>query len=677
MHTPVTFNRLQLKLLSLFLACAVPAVVWGKPEWEQIPSDDLAALECKAYPGASAEALIVRQTFDASQEDAWTDQFQRIKIYSPRAAEERGVMNIDYSEDRKVWNLAARVTKPDGKSTEFHKDDFHDSVIVKVGGYKLKRKTLAVPNLEAGDVVELKWTQDTATNVGNYFWWYCQLPIPVRHYTFSMENSQHDYRVLWFNVAHADLHNPNRTQMTLEMQNLPPFDEEPAMAPTRDVRGWFLVLFTTNYLRWFTKDQAGLWQEISSYYAEEFRLLTKPNSEIKSTAKEAIAGATTDDEKLQRLYDFCQQHVSNLDYFDSADLQKAKKKLDDKNHPQPPEETLRLASGYSHHVNELFASLARAVGFDVRQARSASRDITLLVRNPMGWLFLDDDTVAVRRGKEWKFYAPGDYYVPCGMLKSSIESATCLVCDEDKVIYENNPVSPAANSQIIRRGRFTLDADGNLDGDVEISMDGHAGIRDKSNWRSWQSAEIDSEYRKRVTTQLPSAEVGDLNWENLQGDKLPLRVRYKLKVAGYADTAGSKIILTPGVFKHGAAAFLTAETRQYPIFFDHAWSEHDDIEIILPEGYILDGATAPTNVGDSAGTLGVRYSVGYKGKSRTLTYKRDFALGANGMIAFQAASYPVIKNLFDGINRSDEHTIVLKPKPAPTDSPAPAAAPQK
>jgi hypothetical protein len=295
----------------------------------------------------------------------------------------------------------------------------------------------------------------------------------------------------------------------------------------------------------------------------------------------------------------------------------------------------------------------------------------------MGWLFLDDDTVAVRRGKEWKFYAPGDYYVPFGLLKSSIESATCLVCDEDKVIYENNPVAPAAQSRITRRGRFTLDADGNLEGDVEIAMDGHAGIRDKSNWRSWQPTEIDTEYRKRVTTQLSSAEVGELNWENLQGDKLPLRVHYHLKVPGFADIAGSKIILSPGVFKHGSPAFFTAETRRYPIFFDHAWSEHDDVEIVLPEGYTLDGATAPSNVGDPGGTLGVHYGVGYKGKSRTLTYKRDFALGANGMIAFQAASYPAIKNLFDAINRSDEHTIVLKPKPAPADTPASTAAPAK
>ncbi|MEO6995194.1 MAG: DUF3857 domain-containing protein [Lacunisphaera sp.] len=671
MHTPATSNRRQLKLLSLFLACVLPAVVWGKPEWEPIPADDLASLECKAFPGASAEALIVRQTFDASQDDAWTTQFQRIKIYSPKAAEEQGVMNIEYSERSKVWSLEARVTKPDGKSTEFHKDDFHDSVFVKVDGYKIKRKTLAVPNLEAGDVVELKWMQGTETNIGHYFWWYCQLPIPVRQYTFSMANSQNDYRVLWFNVPHAEMVHSN----TLEMKDLPPFEAEPAMAPMRDVRGWFLVSFTSGYMRWFNKDQAGLWQEISAYYGEDYRLLTKPNTEVKHTAKEAIAGAANDDEKLQRLYDFCQQHVSNLDYFDSSDLQQAKKKLENRNHDQPPEKTLQLASGYSHHVNELFASLARSVGFEVREARSASRDATLQVRNPMGWMFMSDNAVAVRRGKEWKIYAPGDYYVPCGMLKSSIESATSLICDEDKTIFENNPVSPASKSQISRKGRFTLDADGNLEGDVEITIDGHPAIRDKSNWRSWQRDEVDTEYRKRITAHLSAADVGNLNWENLQGNKLPLRVSYKLKVPGYADTAGSKIILTPDVFKHGATPFFTAESRKYPIFFDSAWSEHDDIEIVLPEGYTLDAATAPANVGDPEGTLGVRYGVAYKGKAHTLVYKRDFALGANSMIAFQAASYPAIKNLFEAISRSDEHTILLKPKPAaPAASEPPAAA---
>jgi hypothetical protein len=223
----------------------------------------------------------------------------------------------------------------------------------------------------------------------------------------------------------------------------------------------------------------------------------------------------------------------------------------------------------------------------------------------------------------------------------------------------------------MRKGRFKLDLEGNLEGDVEVSMDGHSGITRKKTWRSKQQQEIDEDYRAGITKRLPAAEISGLKWENLSGNKLPLIVRYHITIPAYADVAGTKVILPANVFEHGAQAVFTSETRVHPIYFDHAWSEHDDIEIALPEGYALEGASAPANLGDTMGVLGVGYQVGYKPKARILIYKRDFALGGNGVIALPVSSYPKLKMVFDTIQRSDEHTFVLKPVPvAKNDSPA-------
>jgi hypothetical protein len=661
----------KLALLLMAGSWLFSAAGFAKTEWLPISSEDLAATVCKAYPGASAEVIFFKQTLDASRVDAWTTQDTRIKIYSPKGAEEGGVLNIDYPSYYKVWDVAARVTKPNGTSAELGKNDFHDSLFAKVGGYKWNRKTLAVPNLEAGDVVEIKWSQNTAMNSGNYFWWYCQQTIPVRHFSFSINGSSSDYRLLCFNEPKSELKRLNSYQVSLEVSDQPPFSEEPVMAPMRDVRGWFLVLFTSHFMSWFSSED--VWKEITSYFEEDFRLAIKPDSEIKAKAAELTRGAAGDQEKLQRLYDFCQQHVTNYDYFDSAELQKAKKRIDDGAN-QYPGDTLKRGNGNSEHVNQLFASLAKAAGYEVRLAKSASRDATLQVQNPNGWLFLSDDVVAVRVGQAWSFYAPGDYYVPAGMMAQANELATSLICDKERVDLQPIPASPAAKSPVIRKGRFTLDADGNLEGDVEVSLGGHVGIEKKMKWRNWEPADIDADFRAAITKLLPSAEVGDLTWHNLHGNALPLTVSYKVKVPGYADLAGNKIILVPNVFAHGAQAIFSAEIRNYPVFFRNAWSEHDDIEITLPEGYTLDAASAPANVGDPTGTLGSRYYLGYRGKARVLTYKRDFALGANGAIAFQAASYPAVKTLLDSVNRSDEHAIVFKPVP-PAPPPAPASAP--
>lgn len=673
----IPYSPLAILILGLCLIVVVlPVLVSAKEKWDPIAAEDLAATECTSYPGSNAELLLEKQVLNSSGDNQMMHHYRRIKIYRPKGADEAGVFNIDFPTDQNVSWVAARLTKQNGSATEFSKKEFTESLAAKTDSIKVKRLTLAVPDLGAGDILEMKWSEFVSSDVSTYQWWYFQDVMPVRHFIFSIEGTVVDCRLLSFNRPPSDKKpdGPKAKGTTLEIYDIPPYVEEPAMPPTRDVRGWFLLLYTDAYMRWFTKDD--VWKELSMYWEEEYRFLTKPGAPIKTKAAELVKGATTDEEKLKRLYDFVQEHVTNIDYFDSADLQAAKKKLENKDGKQEPAQTLRLQTGYSHHLNELFAALARAAGYEVRQARSASRHETLTVRHSNGWLFVHDDLVAVKIGETWRYYAPGDYYVPAGMLDKSNETATSLISDPKKIIFEQNPVSKAEKSPVVRKGRFRLDAEGNLEGEIEVSLSGHAGITRKKSWRSMQQEEIDADYRADITKRLPAAEVSDLQWENLKGNKLPLIVKYKLKIPAYADVAGSKIILPTNVFEHGAPAVFTSETRKHPIFFDHAWSESDDIEIALPEGYTLEAGSAPANVGDTAGVVGARYQLAFKPKAGKLLYKREFALGGNGVIAVQAVSYPQLKTAFDAIQRSDEHTLVVKPKPvAPEQPDAPAPPP--
>ena len=46
----------------------------------------------------------------------------------------------------------------------------------------------------------------------------------------------------------------------------------------------------------------------------------------------------------------------------------------------------------------------------------------------------------------------------------------------------------------------------------------------------------------------------------------------------------------------------------------------------------------------------------------TLVYKRNFFFGGNGVILIPADRYKAVKNLFDELNKADNHTITLKQK---------------
>jgi len=646
----------------------------AKSKWDPIPPADLAATECKSYPGSSAEVLFRRTMLDATGNESWGKAYIRIKIYSAKGAEEIGVLGLEYLSWQNVWDLSARVTKPSGAAVEYGKENFNDTVVVKTLDAKLKRKTLAVPNLEAGDVVEMHWT--ATFNGAENFSGYCQDIVPVREYTVTVKGLT-NYHLFSFNVAKSEAKNSSSEQSQLVMRDLPPFEEEPHMGPMRDVRGWFEFVTFSPYLSWYSKPD-DIWKLISTNEEEDFRLMTKPGLVIKGKAKELIQGATSDAEKLARLYNFCQANIDNLTYFDNPEIQKAKKKLEgDAYDKQTPDQTLDRKYGYPRHINYLFGALARAAGYQVRLALSASRNNTLNVRNPKGWLFVEDRLIAVQVGANWELFSPGDYYTPAGMTVETNELATYLRCEEDQVVYGQVPVTPAEKSPVARKAHLQIDADGNLEGDVEISMGGHAGSTRKVAWTDKQPADIDEEFRTAITNRLPGAEVTEIAWENLRGNALPLVVRYKVKVPGYAEAAGSKMVFAPNYFEHKSAALFSAETRQFPIFFDYAWAEHDDIEYQLPEGFVIEAPSAPAGVGDPAGVMGVRYQLAYKPKKGLLNYHRDYALGGNGAVAFQAPSYSKLKSLCDAITRSDEHSLLLKPKATPSvpQSAPPAATP--
>lgn len=649
-----------------FLSVSIFATATPAPEkWEPVPGEDLAATECKSYPGSNVELLLVRQELDTDAGRQVVRYYRRAKIYRTVGAGGEGVLNVDYPEAGRILSLAARLTKTDGKQLEFTRGQFTESLVEKSRRSGIKRLVLPVPDLDPGDILEFRWTETVGNSVTTYQWWYNQTEFPIRLFEFSINRSQNDCHVQAFNQPPIrENAPPSRHGVKLEVRDIPPFYAEPLMPAARDVRGWFMLYYSPQFLR--REPNESIWQEISKDYGDRHRFRTKPRSAIKAKAGELLRGATTDEEKLRRLYDFCQQGIFNFEYFDSAEMQKMRRKNEWDHTVTMPEDTLKRKSGYAHQINELFAALARAAGYEVQLALSANGDTTLNVRHSTGWAFLEDRLVAVRLEDTWRCYSPGDYYVPAGMLDRANEGATSLICDPKKIIFETNSVSVANKSPVVRKGRFTLDAEGNLSGEVEIAMGGHAGIAKKKYHHGELDETVDEEYRSQIAERLPTAEVSDLRWENLHGSKLPLIVRYKLTVPGYANIVGSRRYLPVNVFEHGNAAFFTSEHRKYGIHFDFAWSERDDIEIILPAGLALDAGSTPADIGDATSVLAATYQIGYSAKERKLVYTRDFALGRDGTVVFPAETYPALKSLFDDIDRSDEHVLVLKTASAAT-----------
>jgi len=651
------------------VACLIAGAPAARAErWEPIAPADLAATESTTHPGADFEMLIDRQRITDDFERTVIDHYQRTKIFTQKGVEEAGKLAIEYAGSTTISGLAARVIKPDGSSAELRKSDFFVSDVARRFGRKWKKTSMVFPDLQSGDIVECRWSESLPDGLRNY-WGYCQRTIPVRESRIAIEaRDQVGLQLDSFNVVMAE-RGTKGNELFFRFAAQPPFEEEDYMVPWREVRGWTRVSYVVQ-----SESEDSAWKRISGEVEADFRDKIRASKLIESKVAELLKGLETDGEKLARLYTFCQESITNYQFYESARIQESVKRRERRGDDfLSATRTLEAGGGFGNEVDFLFAALASAAGYQVRLMRNAGRDDIINVRISRGWTLLNRVCIGVFAEDKWRYFTPGDHIVPYGLLPWEDEGAVALVCARKAVQFERLPVSEPDVSLTSRVGRFRLEADGTLDGTVEETITGHSAVALKHEHWSQTEAECRTSIEKRITDRLSTAEVSDLTWQNLNDITFPIVVRYHLRVPAYAGEVGQRLMLAPSVFTNGVRPVFSAEKRAHPVMFPHAYSEHDDVEIVLPAGFVLDQASAPSPVGGEDAIIKSRYGVRFARKTQTLRYDRRLDVGTALVSGVLPESYPTLKSVFDAVHRSDGHTMMVKPAPAVAAPPVGAA----
>jgi hypothetical protein len=669
------------------LLCAASAARAAK--WNPVPAADLAAKESMAFPGADAEILLSEHEVESSTTifssgvaagtrafggaRSMTDTVSwhrvRAKVHTARGVTDLGKVRVGDENFGAVSSVEARVVKPDGRSRELGKADIFDG---KSGGAPSNLATIVFPGLGPGDVVEYRWRQQV-DRIPAYGLLLIECPMPVREYRFTVKRLPVDCSILWGNCPGVEQERIGEG-VRLTIRGLPAFRPEMLMPPLYETKAWLCVVVRNrNHL---SKDPL---PGYSAEWANEFETATKPNAEMEKFAGEIVAGAANEEERLRRIFDFCQTQIVNyaesLNYqsFDPSQKRARLEKLNELarrragNRAAAVRRALAERAGGSREINLVFAMLARAAGFEVAQMRHAGTFLFTHIREEGGWAFLTRDCVAVRLGGQWRYFAPCEYWSTFDRLDLADAGAGSLRCAKvDKVELCTLPIAPAEASQANRKARLILDREGTLTGAVEESFTGYLAteLRRRQSWGPGREKLTTEEaYRRDLSRRLRGAEISDVVFDNLAGRTEPLLVRYRVRIPAFARKSGARLVLAPSFFEVGRPVVLFGpRERNYPIVFPYAKQEHDDVEIELPEGFDLDNPSAPVAVGDGAKGLGCSYHVQFDRRSRVLAYRRDFVLGGNGITTFHVESYVPVKRLFEQLSASDAHALVIKPK---------------
>ncbi|HJR07639.1 MAG TPA: DUF3857 and transglutaminase domain-containing protein [Pyrinomonadaceae bacterium] len=639
-------------------AATAPAFAFGD-DWKPIDPAQLALKAPKVEPDADAEALFWEVRVDDGDEaDLIFSHYIRIKIFTERGREAQSKIDIvPFRPNVKIKDVAGRTIKPNGEIVELKKEDVFEKTIAKSGDLKLKAKTFAMPSVEPGAIIEYRWREVYPNRSANRTRLYFQRDIPVQSVTYYIKPASNlvgveAMRYQPFHMPTPQLVKEKNGFFSATVLNVPAYHEEPRMPPEDEVRKWMLIYYTAEKNIVPQRFWGDVGRGVYSIYKSEMKV----NDDVRKKAVEIIGDATSDEQKLERLYEFCRTRIKNLDD-DALNLPvELRVKLKD----ESPANTLKKGEGRSNDIGGLFAALATAAGFEARPALMADRSDIFFNPEFADMYFIENVVIAVKVGESWRFFDPSEMYMPFGMLAWESEMQDALVSDPKSPAFVKTPLSAPDKSLEKRTARLKLDDEGTLEGEVRIEYTGHLG-KDKKEYNDDDSpAQREETLRALLKSKMSTAELSNIHIENVTDPVKPFVYAYHVRVPGYAQRTGKRLFLQPAFFQHGANPLFPTSQRHNSVYFHYPWSEQDDVTIDLPAGFALDNADSPAGInGGEVSKYDVKLAVTKDG--RTLIYKRNFFFGGGQTgLLFPVTSYATLKALFDEMHKRDNHTITLK-----------------
>lgn len=625
--------------------------------WREITPAELQLKAPKVEPDADAEVLFWEvRVDDSSAESMVMKHYKRVKIFTERGREKYSKVDIPFTKNLRIKNITARVIKADGTVTELAKADVFDREIAKADKIKVNAKSFAVPNIETGAIFEYKYEEVHKFGWAEDMRMMFQHDVPVQNISYYFKPAG-SVTYLRFNMPDTKFVKDKGGYYRASMENVPSIKEEPHMPPEDEVRSWLLV--------YYSKDDSKNAPSSSDFWSRTGGLIVrvwgikdtlKPGKDLKTAAAEIAAGASSPDEQMAKLFEFCKTRIKNITY--DASLTEDQK--DEIKPNKSSSDTYKKLQGRESEINELFASLADSLGRETRLAFGGDRSEKFFDPSQAHESFVSFTAVAVKINGRWKYYSPGSRFVPYGMIDWRSESTGVLLLGYKDYITTETPYSNPKDSAAKRTGRFTLSEDGTLTGTVRVEYTGHLSAAQKLDNYKESAAKREENLKDAVKARMSTAEIEGISIQNVDDPEKPFVYEYKIKVPNYAQKTGRRLFLQPGFFRYGINPVFSTADRKYPIFFHYPWTESDDITIQLPKGYELENADAPAPLADSSRISSQDINIGINQANNVLTYKRSFVFGNYGNTLFQPVAYQAVKGLFDAFHKNDTHMLTVR-----------------
>jgi len=596
-------------------------------------------------PGASAVVLNWDQT--VNDRDSYRSQYVRIKILTEEGKKYGDVEVPHIAQLTDVDHIKARTIRPDGTIAPFDGKTF-DKVVVKMGGVRLVAKTFTLPDVQVGSIIEYRYDIATRSRLIYDSEFIVQRDLPV-----VLENiTLHPYPLGGYRTFFSfrglppgkkpELHGQ---KYELQLENIPPFEDEPYSPPTATIKPELQFWYTRDEL-----DADAFWNSQAHEWADVIEPFIGDSREVREAAAAAIAGATTPDDKLRKLYARVQQ-VRNLSYEPEKTDSESRKFRDNRS----AQDVLRNAYGDLRDINRLLVAMARASGMDARVVVLSERDEQFLARNvPIGNQLDGEIAVVMIDGKP-HYLDPATPYAPFGILswQKTSTSGLSIAKKQEKAVWTDTPQQFAKDAVSRRVADLQLE-NGVLRGTIVITYSGQEALRKRFALRNDDEAAARKSLEETIKGWFPDgATVKLTDVKDLRSVEAPLVVSATVELPSAVSLVGSRAMLPLSIFAATQKNPFPSEVRRTAIYFSYAYTVDDEVTLHMPAGYDVESLPAPSNIDMGA----LRFTTKFEKKDNTIRASRQVVVNAEIIGRDQ---YKNVRSFFSKAGVADQEQLVLR-----------------
>lgn len=601
-------------------------------------------------------------------------RYLRVRLLDDEGTEAFRQQQIPFRKDWKVTRLAARTLKGNGEILPVTDKDVFDKTLVAFGRRRLKAKAFAFKGVEAGDIVELRYTirrDDISppqiqmrhpyyTIESQLIWHY--YPQPTGDLTMLSKKQLED---LTYSAAYSI---PNGKRFTCERKQFPndeapdgvrvTFHNLPALpdGPFQPSELYDAVLFTGYYDFPRRDARRPYWDRIAKLLGEPVRDFLKEQSRLDSWMKQITQNDRDLDQDLAICLDLIHKDIANFSELEESELPE---KLPEST---TIDELLENRMGEPFDINCLLVAMLQKLGYDATVF--LARDSSEGPFDP-NWKSMEQflgngiSGVAVKRNANAiEYCVPYLSSAAPGMVPWEICGANALMYDMAGDEHYSSfpslcevPMAGMAGNKMTIDLELRPDDEGGLCGRLRLER----GYRNdpfalSSLARTAKRGKKDAHERVR-----DAALRSDLEW-SADGESLSFSVgaiaySCSIRVEGVVDKAGEMLLLDLGSIRTDDFRFPAGERES---LIDYRYPRHytSTVAVRAPSGFEPRDLVAPVRVFEPY----AEYNMTEMADSGTVRLRRDLKIPGS---LFRPTAAEKFRYFFEKVYATTEQPVVL------------------